>query len=263
MDLKMHPSNSNWRRLRIILGPLPKSWTLTQARDGLNPREALRVAELPPTIRRIVEREMPRVRPPTITEPDRVPEPPPVSEPSPPTNVRVNIGVTPRGTIEVGKSPAPFPASKPPPQRVIEKKLKVTKSLGAKIFKALDTLSESAEKVDCIHKSLPKKMQAKKLEKSRGLLDSAGQYGIDEVDQKIPAIYKNFQHVDWGRALHCIALNEIEDGIIGRMNAGVRKVYRGPADMITGEPGKRVAKILDPDKGVFKYPDWWKKEPPE
>lgn len=114
MDLRP-TTPKGYYRLRIMVGPLPKSWTLTQARDGLNPREALRVAELPPTIRRIVEREMPRVRLPTIAEPDRVPEPPPVSEPSPPTNVRVNIGVTPGGTIEVGKSPAPFPASKPPP----------------------------------------------------------------------------------------------------------------------------------------------------
>ena len=122
--------------------------------------------------------------------------------------------------------------------------------LGAIIFKVLDEVSESAEKIDCVFSSLPEKTQKKyksRNKKKRGLVDTAGQYGIDGADWKIPAIYDNLDQVDWARAIKCAALNEVEDKIIGSVNAVVRKAYRGPTTPLGGAFGKKVSEWLDVD----------------
>lgn len=93
------------------------------------------------------------------------------------------------------------------------------------IMKILDIVSETAEIVDCVYGTLPKATR-KRWEKgrpNRGLLDQAGQYGIDGADWKSQAIWHNYMDVDWGKALDCAAVNQIEDAIIGRIQANLPK----------------------------------------
>lgn len=107
-----------------------------------------------------------------------------------------------------------FRPRRPPRKRTRERKKASTIQ---SIFRILDVVSETAEVVDCVFEALPKetKDRWKKGRPNRGLLDQAGQYGIDGADWKGQAIWHNHKLIDWGSALKCVAANQIEDKIIG------------------------------------------------
>lgn len=244
-----------WRQYAVY-GPVPAAQRLplTAPRKALHPAEPLSLPELDPNLRRKISGVMrPVADTVPLADPTRVPETP---VETPDFSRYGVIALSPTGVTTTNKpqSPATFPVSRPPSRRTIEKKLRVTQHVGAAIFKALDTLSESAEKIDCIYKALPKsrRLDKKKLPK-RGLLDAAGQYGIDHADYKIPLIYKHFDEINWPQALHCIGLNEIEDRLIGRVQADLKKIYRGPSSILTERFGKTISKVLDPEKGFLAY----------
>lgn len=121
----------------------------------------------------------------------------------------------------------------------------------AKIFKVLDALSESAEVVDCVFDSLPKPVQKKwkKDRPNRGLLDTAGQYGIDGADWKAQALWHNHKQVDWNKAFLCITANQIEDMIIGRLQ---RHLPKGASTAISrGYGGVEYLRRRDQDKAKW------------
>lgn len=108
-----------------------------------------------------------------------------------------------------------FRPRKPPRSRVRERKKKTALQT---ILKVLDVVSESSEVVDCFYKTLPKSVRRRweKGRPNRGLLDSAGQYGINGADWKAQALWHNHKLIDWQVGLGCAAYNQvIEDKVIG------------------------------------------------
>jgi hypothetical protein len=106
----------------------------------------------------------------------------------------------------------------PPAKRERQRKaMSNSAKLGVALFKALDEISESAEVVDAIYQALPKPVRKKwgcdKIK--RGLVDSAGQYGIDAADCKAKAIYHNAQNIDVMAAVENIFVNYLQDKLIG------------------------------------------------
>lgn len=90
------------------------------------------------------------------------------------------------------------------------------------ILRVLDKVSEAAEVVDAVFEALPCDVQKRAQKNARdkaGLLDNAGQYGIDGADWKLKAVYDNFHKVDPALAVANIIRNEIQDQIYGKLNS--------------------------------------------
>lgn len=145
-------------------------------------------------------------------------EPPGDPLPDPRPDPRKLRGVT----ISQGNprpQPNPEPHQRRPPGQG-EKENKVisrSKAISIAIFRALDTISESAELVNAVYEALPEDVR-KRWEKGRdprGLLDSAGQYGIDGADWKLQALWHNWHRVDTVAAVENIAKNLGEDKLYG------------------------------------------------
>lgn len=165
------------------------------------------------------------------------------------------ITVGPNGAVSIHRLPNRFPSSRPPGPREREKKVRTAGRTAAKIFQVLDHISERAEIVDSLWGSLPCAVQkASKDEFEKGLKDSglgyrvfvdqAGQYGIDGADWKLKVIFRHFDEIDWVRALQLIAINEVEDQIIGVQSQHVRKVYKGPDNMLTKHSSMGLSEFL-------------------
>lgn len=119
-----------------------------------------------------------------------------------------------------------------------------SKRLAAIIWKALDKVSEGAEKVDCVYEALPENVK-KRWGKDRddsglNIGGNFGQYGLGGAHWKSEAIWHNFEKVDINKALNCIALNEIEDQIYGAIHAklpdnigsALDPAFKGLADIL-------------------------------
>jgi len=107
-----------------------------------------------------------------------------------------------------------------PPKRTRERKAKTKIST---VLAIADFISESSELVGAFYDALPKKTKDKwgcdKLK--RGLLDNAGQYGIDGVDCKLQALWHNWHKVDIQQGIKNAIANEIQDRILGGIQRGV------------------------------------------
>lgn len=232
------PHAQTWTRTPGVVNtaPVPGAWSpgaaLNSALDALRQLDAVLATQ----VAGLVAPPMP-VQPPAI-DPD-VP-------PAPGTRYEFLIRVgAPIGAPS--RLPDRFPSSRPPPRGTKEGKTRTSGKMAAAIFRALDKVSEGAEVVNALFESLPCKVQkaaARRHLQSRGLLDNAGQYGIDGADWKAAAIVANYRDIDTVLALQKIAINEVEDRIIGSMSGHVRKVYKGPDNMLTGTAGKGVSDAL-------------------
>lgn len=148
--------------------------------------------------------------------PDVSPSPGPVTSPG----VQPRPGTGPRPVPP--RPPAPPAGSKPPKRGEKEKKTRTrSKALMVAIFKALDRISEAAEVVDAVYQALPqsvrKRWDCDARSKRRGLLDNAGQYGIDNADCKAQAVWHNFHKVDAVQAVKNIVRNELQDQALGQI----------------------------------------------
>lgn len=115
--------------------------------------------------------------------------------------------------VKVGR-PGP-----PSPPGANEREVPKTKGVGAVFRAAMDVISESAEFVDALYESLPEKTRKKwDCSGSRGLIDSAGQYGIDKADCKMRALWHNTKKIDPVKAIKNIIANEIQDKVIGDLS---------------------------------------------
>lgn len=127
----------------------------------------------------------------------------------------------------------------PPRKREKHRKGKGPIAVGAALA---DSLSEGAEVVDALYEALPKKTQKKwSCNRSAAFIDKAGQYGIDNADCKLKALYHNWHLVDADAAVRGIVANHLEDKFIG----AIQKVI--PRNSINAFEGgeKVVAKGLD------------------
>lgn len=142
-------------------------------------------------------------------------------------------------------SPAPPrvpPVQREPPQKG-EKQRKVitkTKAIGIALYKALDAASESAEVVDAVYDALPDDVKKRwKREDRPG--DNFGQYGLGGADWKLQALYYNWHRVDVVQAIKNIIKNELQDRVIGGMQA----VLPNNTGAAHSQGEKRLAKLLD------------------
>ena len=121
---------------------------------------------------------------------------------------------------------APRPA--PPPRGTRE----APKAQGPlqTIMKAMDIISEAAEFVDALYDALPDDVRKRWDEKGRGLIDNAGQYGIDGADWKLNALWHNWHKVDIEQAIKNIIANEFQDKILGKYQQALPKNIGHVAD---------------------------------
>lgn len=140
-----------------------------------------------------------------------------------PGAVGVPGGQSPGGVaVEIGVGgPRPSrPTDRTPPGRNERQQKRMTRSqkLMIAVFKILDAVSEGAEVVDAAYDALPDDTRRKwKCSGSRGMVDNAGQYGIDGADCKAKALFHNWHKVDFEDFVENLIRNHIQDKIIGGM----------------------------------------------
>lgn len=152
------------------------------------------------------------------------------------------------GTVPATVTPgAPYipPVTRAPPTIPGERQRKIlTRSakIGIALYKALDAVSETAEVVEAIFEALPDDVQKRWRHCNKKYQGSSfGQYGVGGAHCKLQAIYHNIHRLDVEQALKNILKNELQDRIIGGMQAGLPK-NTGAAH---AEAEKRLAKWLD------------------
>ena len=148
---------------------------------------------------------------------------------------------------ERNPAPRPKPVTRPkrPARRTRERKAKT--AIGT-MLKILDIISETAEFVGAFYDALPEqtkrdweqkyagghwvkiKGKYKWILKSRGLLDNAGQYGIDGADWKARALWHNWHKVDIEQAFKNVIANEFQDRILGMYQRNLPKNIGHVAD---------------------------------
>lgn len=142
---------------------------------------------------------------------------------------------------------APSHVRKPPGRGVKEGKvLSRSAKIMIGIFKALDTVSEYSELVDAFYQSLPEDVR-KRWEKGRdprGLLDSAGQYGIDGADWKLQALWYNWDKIDGPQVFKNIVANEYQDKILGLLNRNLPRNIGRAVDPGMKEVNKQIEQFL-------------------
>ena len=176
-------------------------------------------ANAPEPVPRPVRRALPR---PGRLLPNRSPTEQPQHGPLP--RPRLDPPLPPTVTIETGKpprtAPARFTPRRPPPTRgrrkTREHKARYTlkgASVVNKLVQAanatLGVVTETADLVDALIKGLPKKIR---LEAQKGGLH-----------QRTKSLLSNLDQMDWGKALTAVAKNQLEDAVIGRTHAKLRK----------------------------------------
>lgn len=129
-----------------------------------------------------------------------------------------------RGAVRTGGSGSPpgrtvpTKPGPPAPPKPGQKERK-GKSTMRVLLGLLDAISEGAEVVDAIYEALPEKTKRKwDCSGGRGLVDSAGQYGIDKADCKLAALWHNWHKVDIEEAVRNIIANQLQDRVIGDLS---------------------------------------------
>jgi hypothetical protein len=110
----------------------------------------------------------------------------------------------------------PLPHKRQPPDPgVKEKKIRAYGAVASGLSKAFHGLTEAADLIDAIYEALPSQYRIK-YRPGRPI----------RYDEKLKAIWDNLDKVDPLEAASNIAKNGIEDGAIGRLNAGAGKLPR-------------------------------------
>ena len=112
------------------------------------------------------------------------------------------------------------------------------------MYRWLDRASEAAEVVDAFYDALPDKVKKRwKCGSASGspLAHQAGQYGIDQADCKLRALYHNIDEVDVTQAFKNVVKNQLEDKFIGWYQSRAPKNLGSAVE--DGE--KAFAKALD------------------
>ncbi len=157
--------------------------------------------------------------------PQPLPRPAPARAPSP---HRI-ITIAPRPRNRPAPQQAAAARSKPPPSNTKEIKGTAGK-LGAKMFEAIDYISEASEVVDALYQALPKDVR-KRWNRPDRPGDNAGQYGIDGADYKLQALWHNWSKLDVNEAIKNVLYNQLEDKLYG-------EAYRA-RNNLTGRGRKR------------------------
>lgn len=116
---------------------------------------------------------------------------------------------------------------RPPPPNEKEAKLRTIRGAVAIVQKAFQGLTEGLDFLDSFHEALPKKFQAK-------ARFNDGRWWNPSPQSKVEAVWENFDQLDWNDVIKNLAMNEVEDRILGRANAKVDQfLNRTPIGRIT------------------------------
>lgn len=129
-----------------------------------------------------------------------------------------------------------------PSERTRERKVKGSLQT---ILKALDIVSESSEFVGAFYDALPKDVRDRWDQKGRGLMDNAGQYGIDGVDWKLNALWHNWHKVDVEQAIKNVIANELQDKLLGLYQRSLPNNIGHVADFGSMELNKLITLFND------------------
>lgn len=129
-----------------------------------------------------------------------------------------------------------------PSERTRERKVKGSLQT---ILKALDIVSESSEFVGAFYDALPEDVRDRWDQKGRGLMDNAGQYGIDGVDWKLNALWHNWHKVDVEQAIKNVIANELQDKLLGLYQRSLPKNIGHVADFGSMELNKLITLFND------------------
>lgn len=165
-----------------------------------------------------------------------MPSPEPMEWPSPGNDLVTppRVGFRTNGLTAVRFRPGP-PARPKPGTR--ERKSYAT----AALLGVLDNISEIAEIVDAFYDALPEDVTKKWNRPGRGIIDAAGQYGIDGADWKLRALWHNWDKLDVEKAIKNVIKNEIQDKVLGSIHKNLPR-NSGHAN----DPAfKQLNKILD------------------
>lgn len=148
------------------------------------------------------------------SEPNLAPPPPPPSSPPPQAAAPykgVSFGPGGGAVVKPGRRV-------PPGKREKHNKNTGPAALAVALFKGLEAISEMAEVVDALYDALPSDVRARWDRKGRGLVDQAGQYGIDGADWKLQALYYNWSKVDGAQAVKNLINNAVQDKVHGGLH---------------------------------------------
>lgn len=197
--------HKEWQRTISAVG-LPSQAKVLPTAEPNDP-----APEISPAINPNVMRVIPSVRPMPQPKPEPSPDGPPVRVKAQAQEFapgRPRRFVTPRG-----RTP-------PKPKEKEGKYLSKSAQQAAALMAGLDTVSELSEIVDAFFDALPKDVKRKweKKHKARGLLDQAGQYGIDGADWKMAALFWNWHKIDADRAFKNLVNNAAQDTLHGLLH---------------------------------------------
>lgn len=146
------------------------------------------------------------------------PPSPPAAPPAAPPPPYMGVEFTPGRirTVEPGRR-------RPPGKREKHNKNMGARATAVALFNALDGISESAEVIDALYQALPKSVRSKWDRKGRGLIDGAGQYGIDGADWKLQALWYNWSKIDAEQAVKNLINNGIQDKVHGGLHKHLPK----------------------------------------
>lgn len=151
------------------------------------------------------------------------------------STVRIPAGPPFNGGTIVGS-----PGARNPPAKG-ERTRKQKGPLG-RVLAVLDAISEGSEVVDAFYEALPKKTQKDwDCNRKAAFIDNAGQYGIDNADCKLAALWHNWHKVDMNKAVQNVVANHIQDKVIG----GIQQMIPPNSGRAVDSGMKGVNKALD------------------
>jgi hypothetical protein len=155
-----------------------------------------------------------------------VPGADPALDTPPPTVVEIAPGLQPRPG-NPARPPRPHRARKP---RKREKEQKLVMGLTGKLAKVINFMTEGIDLVEVLHKSLPRKYQAKRNQVCPENDHLACYTRKPKPHEMAAAIYRNFDKMDWPKALGNVIKMEVGDraaGKAGQMGAEAnRRVHK-------------------------------------
>lgn len=200
---------------------------------------------------------MPSVAPGVTPIGQPYPWPSPFPKPVPFPAVPDQPQQAPNGDPIRGPGPSPVPSAPPvlphPPGRgVKERKVRVHPVLRFALRHVVGTVTERVDDIMCAIEALPKALRPKpvwvpgpgvqdggELQRPRkkgkanyrwtpqGWKHETGRYRAPTVQEDLDALYRHWDKLDVGKFLLCLAKNEIEDAIIGRLGQSVGKRFPG------------------------------------
>lgn len=136
-----------------------------------------------------------------------------------------------------GSNPGTEVAPLPGRPRPRQKEKKVYAKLKGGAARLVSGITETADAVDAIYEALPEKLRKKLEKRYRQQAIREGRWVTIPPHQKAEWIYRYWKKVDIVQAMKNLAINELEDRVIGKLAQGARKTSRrmgGIVGVLTG-----------------------------